>query len=1030
MADSSTRFDSKNSLAALSRLERRGLDDPTLLTNATRSLFDPQRLWTAADLQLHQVRAVIRSTERADELNRELVGLLGMLWASAAPFIFVAAFHEGRLNIIFGSVGPTLSVGSLHAAIESSFPFVEITSPSAADVQARLTPFSACAILTGAPSGPHVDLVGRLARGLAGTPGACVVVAVPVSSYDIVAVRAGLFEEIVAGTPFLKMNQAVVQRSRETVTVEHSNPSLERYIQGLQRYLQEIAASADAGMWRVSLTLAAKDAIGLARLRALSCGAWSNGAGEPALVEPLRVLAAPESLRKTACELRPHAPLQLDEAAAGLPILAPFFGGVVTPMAGSRLAAICAVPSEEFPGFAVSGRSRFKVDPPKPPPHGIHLGEILEIARPTGLACEVPRDDLCKHALVAGVTGSGKTTTCMSLLLQLNQGEPRIPFLVIEPAKREYRRLLAYRQMQDLVVFTVGDETTAPMRLNPFEVPPGASVAMHLDLLRAAFQAAFPMYPPMPQVLERCLHEIYADHGWDLVRGERRGGLGTPDDFPTLTDLFNKIDSVVEAMEYDVRITKDVKAAMQARIGSLRLGGKGTLLDCWRSTPLDQLLDRPVVLELEGIADDEEKAFVLGLLLTRLYEHRVASHSGKRSQVLRHVTLFEEAHRLLARTPDQGGNPDAVNTKAKAVETFSNILSEIRAYGEAIIVAEQIPAKLAADVIKNTSLKIAHRLVAADDRELIGTSMKMSSQQREDLAVLSAGAAVAFSEGFDGPYLLRVRPPEAPPSLAQDAVHRAHSRWRANHDASFGKYATCRGCPAKCLNSNTARDLRMRPSINRAMEAFFATLTIDPEALNEMYQHLRRRFDEAEPALAADPHLRDDVLICALIELGEQRLTRSYDPIDPPRRDAQLLERYGQFTTALFRDRGRAMLRRQTITAASHFAEHSRSVRHQALGPFPGCKEACRYRCVVRPVGELLASHPSLAHEATRVYAQDRVDRFSRVRNLLRTRTRSITEAPESTLDALATCTFIHLLARADLDEDDARWAVTQFAQA
>jgi len=52
--------------------------------------------------------------------------------------------------------------------------------------------------------------------------------------------------------------------------------------------------------------------------------------------------------------------------------------------------------------------------------------------------------------------------------------------------------------------------------------------------------------------------------------------------------------------------------------------------------------------------------------------------------------------------PKQGGEVTA-NPKGRAIEVFSNILSEIRAYGEGIIIAEQIPAKLIPDAIKNTS---------------------------------------------------------------------------------------------------------------------------------------------------------------------------------------------------------------------------------------------------------------------------------------------------------------------------------------
>ena len=118
---------------------------------------------------------------------------------------------------------------------------------------------------------------------------------------------------------------------------------------------------------------------------------------------------------------------------------------------------------------------------------------------------------------MAGITGSGKTNTLFHLLREL--WRHKVPFLVLEPAKTEYRALLADPDLRStLQVFTVGDELVAPFRLNPFEIEPGVAVATHIDLLKSVFNASFGMWSPLPQILERCLHAIYTDFGWDAVR--------------------------------------------------------------------------------------------------------------------------------------------------------------------------------------------------------------------------------------------------------------------------------------------------------------------------------------------------------------------------------------------------------------------------------------------------------------------------------------------------------------------------------
>jgi len=120
-----------------------------------------------------------------------------------------------------------------------------------------------------------------------------------------------------------------------------------------------------------------------------------------------------------------------------------------------------------------------------------------------------------------------------------------------------------------------------------------------------------------------------------------------------------------------------------------------------------------------------------------------------------HLVVIEEAHRLLTNVEGRGREEEA-NPRGKAVEAFANLLSEIRAYGQGVIVADQVPVKLAPDVVKNTNLKIVHRTVAADDRTVLAGAMLMTEQQSRSVATLNPGYAVVFAEGEDAPLLVKV----------------------------------------------------------------------------------------------------------------------------------------------------------------------------------------------------------------------------------------------------------------------------------
>ena len=187
-------------------------------------------------------------------------------------------------------------------------------------------------------------------------------------------------------------------------------------------------------------------------------------------------------------------------------------------LTSAELALLARPPADEFPGYEVSDFVRFGVEPGTTPPTGkatVRVGAIVDSGVETGNWLTLPLRDLSKHVLIAGVTGSGKTNTCFGLLEQVWDGGRGVPFLVVESAKSEYRSLLAEPGFRGLTVFTVGDETTSPLRINPFEVPPGILVQTHIDYLKSLFSAAFVLYPPMPYVLEQA-----------ALRDLHRPGLG------------------------------------------------------------------------------------------------------------------------------------------------------------------------------------------------------------------------------------------------------------------------------------------------------------------------------------------------------------------------------------------------------------------------------------------------------------------------------------------------------------------------
>ena len=428
-------------------------------------------------------------------------------------------------------------------------------------------------------------------------------------------------------------------------------------------------------------------------------------------------------------------------------------------LSSDEAALLMAPPLSSVPGYDIRVKPALSLTDTRDRA-GYSIGRISEHGRVVkGSDFTISKDDIRKHIFVSGLTGSGKTTTVKHILHGIDT-----PFLIIESAKREYRRLLADAKYGgNLCVYTVGDSGVSPIHHNPFMVLPGVSLITHIDNLKSIFYASFSLYGPMPYILEKCIYNIYKDRGWNLTTGNRqRVEIKTFEDckhhrfiYPTIRDLIDDVNRYVkEELEYKGELQDNIRSAIVARLESLAVGAKGFLFNTHDFINIEDLLKGRVVFELESLSDDDDKAFFVGLMLALVSEYRqcLARESTlTHMDDLHHVLVIEEAHRLLKnvqteRTSEMLGNP-----KGKAVESFCNLIAEMRSYGQGVIVAEQIPTKIAPDVIKNTNTKIIHRLVSLDDQIAVGTGLGLEEWECRYLNQLSAGTALAHKEGMSKP---------------------------------------------------------------------------------------------------------------------------------------------------------------------------------------------------------------------------------------------------------------------------------------
>ena len=330
-------------------------------------------------------------------------------------------------------------------------------------------------------------------------------------------------------------------------------------------------------------------------------------------------------------------------------------------------------------------------------------------------------------------------------------------------------RLAGHGPAGAVTVLNPADPGAIPLSVNPLAPERGYPVQAHIDMVRALFLAAFDADEPFPQIIAQALQRVYEANGWDVVTGGRMAGAVAEPAVPTLAQLQRAALEVIGEVGYGRELQADVRGFVDVRLRSLRIGSAGRFFEGGHPADVAGLLRRNVVLCLEDVANDEDKAFLMGTLVIRVVEHlRLAARAG-RPAGLRHVIVIEEAHRLL-RARREG------RASAHAVELFAAMLAEIRAYGEGLVIAEQIPSKLVSDVVKNTALKVMHRLPAADDRDLVGAAMNLDDGQSRQVVSLEPGVAAVFADGMDRPIRIRVPfgggaecpgPGPVPPMLAR-----------------------------------------------------------------------------------------------------------------------------------------------------------------------------------------------------------------------------------------------------------------------
>lgn len=424
-----------------------------------------------------------------------------------------------------------------------------------------------------------------------------------------------------------------------------------------------------------------------------------------------------------------------------------------TSLSGKELARALNFPNKSVCGVPIIKTASFGrgVSSYNPIDSDFSLGQVFHMhSAERNTYVKLSKNNLASHTFITGSTGTGKTNTVTSILkkLVLDNQKRDTHFLVIEPAKGEYRNVLG--GYEGVKVYGTNPKFTKLLRLNPFSFPKNITVGEHIDRLVEIFNVCWPMYAAMPAIMKDAIIKAYEEAGWDIDTSVNEVSEKL---FPSFLDVMNQVKVILNSSEYSSDTKGDYVGALVSRLKTLTNGINGQIFSV-NALSDRNLFDENVIIDMSRVGSMETKSLIMGLLVLKLQEYRLSEDKSD-SKGLKHITVLEEAHNLLRRTSTEQSSESA-NLLGKSVEMLANAIAELRAFGEGFIIADQAPGLLDMAVIRNTNTKIIHRLPDYSDRELVGKAVGLTDNQIVELSKLEVGVAAIYQNEWTEAVLCQV----------------------------------------------------------------------------------------------------------------------------------------------------------------------------------------------------------------------------------------------------------------------------------
>lgn len=578
-----------------------------------------------------------------------------------------------------------------------------------------------------------------------------------------------------------------ISHGSSSTSISYTDERNKYILSMIDEHIKRLDEGRSLGFWNTGVYVLAEDTdtvdTALGMLKAVYSGQKTH-------LNPIRTYS--EQIREgLVCQYAQNMELMPLPSKAESPF-GPLYQFISTPITTPELSIECNLPRKDFTGVRNNVDSvRFSYNPPKlsPDTRSICLGQVYNEGLPIAQNYHMDIDALVRHGVMVGESGSGKTTTIRRILQETQK--LGIPFLVIDPVKDGFLDwAIAYNgrhredpdfQRKRIRIYKPGSRTYRyldmqqkafrEVTLDRFSInlyqpatygKPNVNLAGHINTISNLLANSTGMVNSLPQLLKEAMR-------WDL-QGYYPCSVDQQDfpaeEFwkvaPGVSGLAFALEHIMSVKTYEPRIKGNLKQCINNILTEIQTGWKHDLISADETTGIGELFEHPAVISLADLGSDEEKSFAITILMQWLRDYRISKFKNcldyqialRTREQLMHLVIIDEAHAVLEK-PKASTSQEEINPGQETAKIMKKILSELREYGQGVLVADQFASRLIEDVRKNSHVVMIHQMKSQDECELMGKSISLNEEQQNYIHSLKQGHMI-IRYGSQEPCLVKV----------------------------------------------------------------------------------------------------------------------------------------------------------------------------------------------------------------------------------------------------------------------------------